>query len=321
MTDVAASTDQAKRFRSPPYPAINLGKAIERAKLLYDKALHHAVGVSVLADAWGYKVKSSGLWGTAAALMQFGLLTDEGTGEKRRFQLTDWALRIIRDPNPISEKRKATIQQAALYPKIFKELWESYQGATTISDIVLKSHLTIDRHENGLAPYSDAAADEVIAVYKETLVFAGFNGGANSVILEETSDKKGGQNGDHTPSGEKKHLPKVGEYVQWTSNGADQFKNARKVEWVSEDGAHIGVFGSPTGIPMNETTVVQPPKPALKMAETTPLRDEQRASEAADISVLQVGNRLQITADVDDAGLVKLQELLKKYEEILKLLQ
>ena len=41
----------------------------------------------------------------------------------------------------------------------------------------------------------------------------------------------------------------------------------------------------------------------------------------ADISVLQVGNRLEITANVDAAGLEKLKELLSHYEKILKLLQ
>jgi hypothetical protein len=38
-----------------------------------------------------------------------------------------------------------------------------------------------------------------------------------------------------------------------------------------------------------------------------------------DISVLLAANRLQITADVDAAGLEKLEKMLAKYKEILKL--
>jgi hypothetical protein len=38
-----------------------------------------------------------------------------------------------------------------------------------------------------------------------------------------------------------------------------------------------------------------------------------------DISVLQVSNRLQITADVDLVGLDKLKKMLEMYEAILKL--
>lgn len=37
----------------------------------------------------------------------------------------------------------------------------------------MKSWLTIDRHEAGLAPYSAGSADEVIRVYKSTVTFAG----------------------------------------------------------------------------------------------------------------------------------------------------
>jgi len=171
MADTAPA-EPTRRVRSPPYPSISLGKALDRVKRLHAKALHHPVGVKVLADAWDYQVKSSGLWATAAALMQYGFLTDEGSGDKRKFTLTDKALRIVRDPNPESEKRLAVIKQAALAPKIFKELWASYGTAKAMSDMIFKSHLTVDRYDRGLAPYGDAAADEVIKAYKETISFA-----------------------------------------------------------------------------------------------------------------------------------------------------
>ena len=40
-----------RRLRSPPYPFIPLGKAIERVRQLYPKALRHEVGMAVLADS------------------------------------------------------------------------------------------------------------------------------------------------------------------------------------------------------------------------------------------------------------------------------
>jgi hypothetical protein len=66
------------------------------------------------------------------------------------------------------------------------------------------------------------------------------------------------------------------------------------------------------------------PKPALTGADVQidkPVNMVAKAGGQKDISVLLVGNRLQITADVDSAGLVKLKDVLTKYEEILKLLQ
>jgi hypothetical protein len=44
-----------------------------------------------------------------------------------------------------------------------------------------------------------------------------------------------------------------------------------------------------------------------------------REGDGNDISVLLAANRLQITADVDAAGLEKLEKMLAKYKEILKL--
>jgi hypothetical protein len=172
MSDAPAA-ETNKRFRSPPYPAISLSKAIDRAKELYAKALHHPVKVTVLADAWDYGAKSSGLWATAAALLHFGLLTDNGSGNQRKFTLTDAAIRIVRDPDPNSQKRCAAIKAAAITPKIFRELWGSYGSShASPSDMVLKAHLTLDRRDAGLASYSDAAADEVIRSYRETIAFA-----------------------------------------------------------------------------------------------------------------------------------------------------
>jgi hypothetical protein len=109
---------------------------------------------------------------------------------------------------------------------------------------------------------------------------------------------------------------KVGDYVQWTSNGVDQFKPARKVTKVEND--HVWVFGSNTAIPMEQVTVSDPP--ALKSIIVEPSdRDDGPSDDVPQIDVLLRGNRLQITADVDAAGLQTLKEMIGKYEEILKL--
>lgn len=160
-----------KRFRSPPYPFVPLGKALDRVKLLYPKALHHPVGMGVLGEAWGFGLKSSGLIQTAAALIQFGLLVDDGSGDKRKFQLTKEAIRLANDADPASEKRKELIQRAALAPKIHRELWDKY-GAANISDMVLRNYLMFDRTDADGAAFSPTAADAVIDEYKSTILFA-----------------------------------------------------------------------------------------------------------------------------------------------------
>ncbi len=68
---------------------------------------------------------------------------------------------------------------------------------------------------------------------------------------------------------------------------------------------------------MNELNVVAAPGAASMAA----LKSASAAGDGDgnDISVLLASNRLQITADVDAAGLEKLEKMLAKYKEILKL--
>ena len=86
-----------KRMRSPAYPYINLETAIKRAQQFYDQEQRNAAPLRIAAKHWGYEPKSSGGQQTAAALISFGLMKDQGTGEARKLQLTDNALRILLD--------------------------------------------------------------------------------------------------------------------------------------------------------------------------------------------------------------------------------
>jgi hypothetical protein len=162
---------EGKRLRSPPYPFIALGKAVDRAKQLYEKALHHSVGLGVLAEAWTYGVKSSGLVQTAAALIQFGLMVDEGSGDKRKFQLTKEAIRIVQDADPASEKRKDLLKRAALTPKVHQEIWARFTTAA-MADSVVKNYLMFDRVDANEAPFSAESASSLLNEYKSSISFA-----------------------------------------------------------------------------------------------------------------------------------------------------
>jgi hypothetical protein len=116
--------------------------------------------------------------------------------------------------------------------------------------------------------------------------------------------------------------PQVGEYVQWTSDGVDQFKPARKVTQIQD--RYVWVDGSQTGIPLSEVTVVEPPAPIPVATLTTPAKSgpSDKEGDGNEISVLVTPQgRLQISADLDVKGLGKLKQMLERYEQILKLLQ
>jgi len=115
--------------------------------------------------------------------------------------------------------------------------------------------------------------------------------------------------------------PHVGDYVQWTSDGVDQFKPARKVTQIQD--RHVWVDGSQTGIPISEVTIVEPPAPIPVAKLTTPAKSapSDKEGHGNEISVLVTPQgRLQISADLDVKGLGKLKQMLEQYEQILKLL-
>src|SRR6266478_6774650 len=126
MADVATiqSPDKKKRTRSPAYPFVNLETAIVRAQEFFNKEQRNAANWNVAVKHWGFVEGSSNGASTIAALTSFGLLQDEGIGEKRKVRLTQDALRIILDKRPDSKERADLIKQAALAPKIHQQLWE-----------------------------------------------------------------------------------------------------------------------------------------------------------------------------------------------------
>ena len=77
-----------------------------------------------------------------------------------------------------------------------------------------------------------------------------------------------------------------------------------------------------SGAEMSETTHLPPAR--ARVRPTTGdggfFAATSNRSEVEDISVLLKGNRLQIQANVDAEGIVRLKQILSKYEQILALL-
>jgi hypothetical protein len=240
-----------KRTRSPAYPFINLEAAIKRAKEFYDEETRNAASVKVAVKHWGYEEKSSGGLQTIAALISFGLLKDEGIGEKRKLQLTQNALRVLLDQRPDSTERAQLIKQAALTPKIHRDLWKKW-GNELPSEHQFRYTLTAEWEP----PFNEKSVDGFIREYKDTIAFA---------KLSE-SDKVASEDGNSEDSegGGSSYVPKVGEYVQWESQGALQFKEPARVLRISTDGGFAFVEGTSTGLPVNELRRADAPSTPLQ---------------------------------------------------------
>ncbi len=151
---------RTRRSRSPGYPAVPLDVAIQRAKKLYDHEARNAAPISVLAAHWGFKAGTSSSNLSVASLKKFGLLDDEGSREGRLARLTNLALDILLNPEP-----QASIQTAALTPKVHRELYEKH-GASLPSDASLRHELIMTRG------FTEAGADDFIRQFRRTLAFA-----------------------------------------------------------------------------------------------------------------------------------------------------
>jgi hypothetical protein len=166
-------TDQSEavRLRSPPFPAISIQKAIERANQLYAAERDHLVPIASAARAWNMSPTSSGPVQTVGALKQYGLLVDEGANAVRKVRLTHDALRIILDKTPSSTERQNALQRCFLAPKIFSEIWGKY-GNNLPSDQTVINQLTLERKLSGEAPYSETGAIELLGNYRLGMSFA-----------------------------------------------------------------------------------------------------------------------------------------------------
>jgi hypothetical protein len=185
-------------------------------------------------------------------------------------------------------------------------LWELWKHEPP-SDSIARSILKVDLH------YSDYAANELLAVYKENLHYIPKG---KSAISPDAAPAQSNVNGTQEKVAPK--VPaKVGEFVQWTSGGVDQFESPARVTWVSDDQSFLRVHGNLTGIPMSEVTTVPSPAPKTIIGG---MAVEPKAGSGDDLNVLLTGKRLQITADVDRAGLKRLQEILARYDGILELM-
>ena len=291
-----AGTEETKRF-----PFIELEKAVARAKELFDADPRgQEMLVATAFELWGYSTKSSGGFQTVAALKSYGLTEATSHG---KIKLTTQARTYFLEER--DEERTKLLRQFALSPPIVSSLWDGPWGDSPPSDTVARSHLKVERGLN------DQSARALLSIYKNNLTFSGLKGQAST--LKGKAEDSENDIPDPEPVSE-------GQYVQWTSGGVDQFRIPRRVTWISEDGTHLRVHGSNTGIPVSEVAVVErPATPPATVRQSPETGEAEKGID--DVSVLLTGDRLEIIASVDAEGLDRLIKILEKHKEILQLLE
>ncbi len=223
-----------QKHRSPNYPLFDLGKAVQLTKVLYDADKTHKVPILVAHERWGYTRGGTAGNQAVAAVKSYGLISVEGNGDSRQIAVSDSGRRIVLN----AADRPELLKIAATSPPLFASLWSRYHGNGLPSTDVLRHHLIFDRNFN--EDFVDNAVDRFIS----TVAFA---------QLEAGDTIEGGNSGVE-------HEIKVGDVVQWTSNGTDQFNPPKKVVGFDESGEWAFFEDGKSGVPVSELTLSNPPQ-------------------------------------------------------------
>jgi hypothetical protein len=241
------------RNRSPNHPAIDLREAVERTAAMREKYALLDVPVHLAHSLWGYKEHGSAGNQCVAALKAFGLIDVKGEGLARKIAVSPAGERIVRN----APDRTALLKAAALAPAVHSEVVEHYRPHDIpAGDDLLHQYLVWDRPDG--SRFNEDAVEGFISRLRSTLAFAGIRN-TDTTAVDIPNDA----------------LPpastKVGNYVQWTKNGVDQFDEPAKVLGVSDDSEYVFVEGSDDAIPMNQIAIANPPAAAFN--ENPPVRN------------------------------------------------
>lgn len=179
--------DKVEETGGVRFPFINLQKALDRAKFLFESARGNDVFVKGAFDTWHYSEKSSGGFQTISALKMYGLIEDYGTKEARKIRFTENAKRYFLEER--EENKERLKRNFALHPKLIKVLWNQW-GDNPPADNIARSQLKLERD------LGEQASRTLLNIYKQNLDFAVLKGEEISYRNNGEKDKPEDNNGE-----------------------------------------------------------------------------------------------------------------------------
>jgi len=157
--------EKKSKVRSPNFPAFSLERSLECAVKLYERFAKNSVAFEVATKALGYSAKSSVGKQVMATLSYYGLIESQGIGEARKIKVSDLAFKIIFDKRQNSSDRGRAIREAALRPRLFKEIAE--KNRDKLPDDAALEYELINEHS-----FNTGTVKDFISVFKKTMDFA-----------------------------------------------------------------------------------------------------------------------------------------------------
>jgi len=239
-------------IKSPNYPSMGLADAIDSVAKIEAQYRSSAASREDAAGLIGYSALSGPATKSLAALASYGLVEKAGKGMLRVTPLA----RAIIHPSTAREKAESTLK-AGLTPALFREIREQF------TDIPIPP-------EQGVITFLNRAGFNPTAVPKAAKAFSN-----TAELLERI--KVSESHGDQVDEDAKLESPdgkfggaSVGDFIQWENQGALQFEKPLRVRWVSDDGSHLAVEGSDTGIPMDQSIIEAAPAAVMPPPQSPP---------------------------------------------------
>jgi hypothetical protein len=171
--------EKVKKDRSPQFPFIPLGKAVDRAREFESQYGKHDARPALAVKHWGYAEKSSGGIQTVAALLAFGLMEGAGSSQDRRIKMSELGMCVLKETR--GDKQAEALKKAALRPKVMHELFEIW-GPKRPPDPECISTLHLDK------AFTEEAARRFLHVFDATISYAGLQ--VPDKILNDAVDEE-----------------------------------------------------------------------------------------------------------------------------------
>lgn len=139
------------KVRSPNYPSMSLGPALEAVRPAYGKENRNKMSRSVLAKHMGYTSLNGRALGKIGAVRAYGLV--EGSGDELR--ITDDAVKALMAPASSSERTDA-LGRLANRPQLFQELTKEFPTMPSLDNLkytLVKRGFTQDAAEKAAKSY------------------------------------------------------------------------------------------------------------------------------------------------------------------------
>jgi hypothetical protein len=151
--------------RGVSYPFMSLPEALESARKIYNAERKTAAPVASAIEHLGYAESSSGGRQTISALLQFGLLEDQGRKDERLVKLTGIALDALLAEEG-SEERKSALIECVKSPKIYRDIFAKWPDELP-SDQTISYFLLRDKN------FNPKAMQSFIKDLRASLIFVG----------------------------------------------------------------------------------------------------------------------------------------------------